>query len=71
MTTSVLFTLTALTQSDYLAILPRSLCEAIPDLLWRDLGQGNWLSPIYIMRRKRAHISLGVQQLLQELRKND
>ena len=26
---------------------------------------------MYIMRRKRAHISLGVQQLLQELRKNN
>ena len=71
MTTSVLFALTTLAHSDYLAILPRSLCKAIPDLIWRDLGKGSWFSPIYIMRRKRAHISLGVQQLLQELRKKD
>ncbi len=71
MTTSVLFVLTALKQSDYLAILPRSLSEAMPGLLCRDLGEENWSNPIYIMRRKRAHISLGVQQLLQELRKID
>jgi DNA-binding transcriptional LysR family regulator len=69
MTTSVIFALATLTQSDYLAILPRSLCASMPDLLWRDLAKGNWFCPIYIMRRKRAHISLGVQQLLQELRK--
>lgn len=69
MTTSVPFALNALSHSDYLAILPRSLCEPMPDLMWRDMGEGTWFSSMYIMRRKRAHISLGVQQLLQELRK--
>lgn len=67
MTTSVLFALATLVQSNYLSILPRSLCDTMPSLLWRDLGDGAWSTPIYLMRRKRAHVSLGVRNLLTEL----
>ena len=52
MTTSVLFTLQALRRSHCLAILPQSLCEDMPDLQWRDLGHGAWITPIFLMRRK-------------------
>jgi len=31
------------------------------------LGDGAWSTPIYLMRRKRAHVSLGVRNLLTEL----
>jgi len=68
MTTSVLFALTALTRSDNLAILPRSLCDNIPSLVWKDLSDGTWLSPIYLMRRKRAHNGLGARKLVEALR---
>jgi len=67
MTTSVLFTLTMLAHTDYLAIFPRSLCESTPSLRWRDLGGGAWTSPIYIMRRRQAHLNMGARQLLTEL----
>ncbi len=67
MTTSVLFTLQALRQSQCLAILPQSLCEDAPDLQWRDLGHGAWLTPIYLMRRKRALIDDLTKAMLQEL----
>lgn len=67
MTTSVLFTLQALRRSQCLAILPRSLCEDSPDLRWRDLGRGAWLTPIYLMRRKRALIDDLTRALLQEM----
>jgi DNA-binding transcriptional LysR family regulator len=70
MTTSVLFALTALRQSDKLAILPYSLCDAFSSLIWKDLSAGNWSSPIYLMRRKRAHISFGASQLLEALQDN-
>lgn len=67
MTTSVLFALTALTHSDSLAILPRSLCDNIPTLMWKDLSDGAWSSPIYLMRRKRAHLGLGARKLIEAL----
>jgi hypothetical protein len=67
MTTSVLFALSTLARTDYLSILPRSLCETVPSLLWRDLGDGAWLTPVFLMRRKRAHVSLGVRSLIAEL----
>ncbi|MDX1292048.1 MAG: LysR family transcriptional regulator [Hyphomonas sp.] len=67
MTTSVLFTLTALHQSDSLAILPKSLCENLPTLLWKDLSHGAWTSPMFLMRRKRAHIGLGARKLIEVL----
>lgn len=54
MTTSVLFTLNALRHSDYLAILPQSLCQTIDGLQWRNMSEGAWNTPIYLMRRKRA-----------------
>lgn len=70
MTTSVLYSLATLAHSNFLAILPRSLCETVPSLLWRDLCDGAWTTPIFMMRRKRAHVSLGVQALLTELHKS-
>lgn len=68
MTTSVLFSLYALSQSNFLAILPRSLCSDFNDILWRDLSGGAWISPIYIMRRKRAHMDELVSALLRNLK---
>lgn len=67
MTTSVLFTLHALACSPYLAILPQSLCEDMPGLRWRDLGVGAWVTPIYLMRRKRSLIDDLMQALLRNL----
>jgi len=67
MTTSVLFTLATLIDSNYLAILPRSLGETTRSLLWRDLSQGAWTTSIFVMRRRQAHVSLGVKSLLTEL----
>lgn len=67
MTTSVLFTLQALRRSRCLAILPHSLCEDLPDLLWRDMGNGAWTTPIFLMRRKRALIDDLIKALLIEL----
>ncbi len=68
MTTSVLFSLHALSQSGFLAILPRSLCRDFKGILWRDLSDGAWISPIYLMRRKRAHMDELVSVLLRELK---
>ncbi|PHR95793.1 MAG: hypothetical protein COA68_16765 [Oceanobacter sp.] len=68
MTTSVLFSLHALSQSDFLAILPQSLCRDFNGILWRDLSDGAWISPIYMMRRRRAHMDELVSVLLRELK---
>ena len=67
MTTSVLFALTALTHSETLAILPRSLCDNLSTLMWKDLCDGAWASPIFLMRRKRAHLGLGARKLIEAL----
>ena len=67
-TTSVLFTLTALMHSDSLAILPRSLCQNIPSLIWRDISGGAWSSPLFLMRRKRAHVGLAARRMIEALR---
>jgi DNA-binding transcriptional LysR family regulator len=71
MTTSVLFALATLAHSNFLAILPRSLCDNVPSLLWRDFSDGAWITPVFLMRRKRAHVSLTVKKLLSELYKPD
>ncbi len=68
MTTSVLFSLHALSHSGFLAILPKSLCHDFNGILWRDLSNGAWTSPIYLMRRKRAHMDELVSVLLRELK---
>jgi len=67
MTTSVLFALTALAESDRLAILPESLCADLPSLIWKDLSGGAWASPIFMMRRKQAHVGLGARRLIDAL----
>ncbi|MGQ5701935.1 LysR family transcriptional regulator [Sandaracinobacteroides sp. A072] len=67
MTTSVLFSLHALRFSRYLTILPHSLCQDMPELLWRDLADGLWQTPIYLMRRKRAHMDDLTRALLAAL----
>lgn len=68
MTTSVLFALSALKKSEHLSILPRSLCATMPELLWRDFADRQWSSPLYLMRRKQAHLGLAVRGLIAELR---
>ena len=68
MTTSVLYSLHAISQSDFLAILPRSLCRDQNGVMWRDLSGGAWKSPIYLMRRKRAHMDELMRVLLRELK---
>lgn len=68
MTTSVLFALSALAQTDYLSILPQSLCNTTPSLMWRDLAQAKWTSPVFLIRRKQAHLGFAVRALLDELR---
>lgn len=67
MTTSVLFALSAIKRSDYLSILPKSLCESADELRWIDMSDGVWRTPIYLMRRKRAQLSLPAQQLIDAL----
>jgi LysR family transcriptional regulator of abg operon len=68
MTTSVLFALSALSHTDYLSILPQSLCAAMPSLLWRDMASEQWQSPVYLMRRKQAFMSFQARALLDQLR---
>src|SRR5690554_1434815 len=68
MTTSVMFVLSALAHTDYLSILPQSLCSTMPSLLWRDLAEGEWASQVYLVRRKQAHLGFAARALLDELR---
>ena len=70
MTTSVLFALSALSKSDYLSILPKSLCVTMPQLQWRVLGQNDWSMPIYLLRRKRGYLSFSANKLISELVEN-
>lgn len=67
MTTSVLYALAALQTSDRLAILPQSLCAGHTNLLWKDLSHGDWITPIYLMRRRQAHMSALARQLVKQL----
>jgi LysR family transcriptional regulator of abg operon len=67
MTTSVLFALTALSGSDFLAILPRSICVAIPQVQWRELSDHPWKMPLYLLRRRRAHLGFSAKKLVSEL----
>lgn len=64
MTNSALFSARGLRGSDYLSILPVSMAENLHGLQWRDLSDGAWKTPIYLMRRKRAHQDQWVQALL-------
>lgn len=64
MTNSALFSARALRGSEYLSILPVSMAENLHGLQWRDLSGGAWKTPIYLMRRKRAHQDQWVQALL-------
>lgn len=56
-TTSILFGMSALLVSDMLAILPRSMVIASSQLLARDLADGQWTTPLILMRRRRATLS--------------
>jgi LysR family transcriptional regulator of abg operon len=67
MTTSVLFTLQALRRSPCLAILPQSCARICPICNGVILGHGAWITPIFLMRRKRALIDDLIRALLQEL----
>lgn len=67
MTTSVLYAVSALEQSEKLAILPQSLCAGNPNLLWKDLSVGQWQTPIYLIRRRQAHISSLAKALIERL----
>lgn len=64
MTNSALFSARGLRGSDYLSILPVSMAENLRGLQWRDLSDGAWKTPIYLMRRKRAHQDQWVQALI-------
>lgn len=64
MTDSALFSARGLRGSEYLSILPVSMAENLHGLQWRDLSGGAWKTPIYLMRRKRAHQDQWVQALL-------
>ena len=66
-TTSPLFAVVTLMQSNHLAIMPRSLCDLHKDLIWKDLT-GSWTTSIYLLRRKRAQFSRDAQRLLSELK---
>lgn len=63
MTTSVLYTLRGIASSNYLAILPQSLCTTLPSIQWKDFADGEWYTPISLMRRRRAHLGLGVREI--------
>lgn len=67
MTTSVLYALSALPHIDHLAILPKSLCSNAPGIRWKDLSDGQWTTPVYLMRRRRAHMSGFAAQLVSQL----
>lgn len=66
-TGSVLFALTAVSQSDYLAILPRSICQLIPGLEWRALGGKSWSMPLYLLRHRRGELNARAKELIAEL----
>jgi DNA-binding transcriptional LysR family regulator len=66
-TTSPLFAVVTLMQSNHLAIMPRSLSELHKDLIWKDLTH-TWTTPIYLLRRKRAQLNRDGQRLLSELK---
>ena len=69
MTTSVLYALRGVASSNYLSILPQSLCAGLPWIQWKDFVEGDWCTPINLMRRRRAHLSLGVLEICQWLQK--
>ena len=56
MTTSLFYALSALRDSDQLAILPKSLCAENPNIIWKDLSGGQWTTPLYLLRRRQAHM---------------
>jgi DNA-binding transcriptional LysR family regulator len=68
MTTSVLFAQAVLSGTDYLAILPRSICELVPNIEWRQFDDCEWSTPVYLLRRRRAHLGAGARRLVAELR---
>lgn len=70
MTTSVLYALSALANSDHLAILPQSLCISNTGLLWKDLSEGQWITPVFLMRRRQAHMSVVARNLVNLLTRN-
>lgn len=53
-THSILFGMSALVVSDMLAILPQSMVVASAQLQGRDLADGQWTTPLILMRRRRA-----------------
>lgn len=65
-TTQGLAVLNVLRFSDYLAIMPRSMCASDDSLLWRDLSDGAWKAPIFLMRRRRALTDSVLKALLRE-----
>lgn len=71
MTTSVLYALSALLNSDRLSILPQSLCTSNAELLWQDLSHGLWVTPVFLMRRRQARLSPSALHLLRLLTKSN
>jgi LysR family transcriptional regulator of abg operon len=71
MTTSVLYVLSALPVSDHLALLPRSLCEDNSELMWRDLGQGQWMTSVFIVRRRQGYSGALANDLIERLVRGD
>jgi len=67
MTTSVLFALSSLPRNDHLAILPQSLCRMTTGLLWKDLSKEAWKTPVYLMRRRHAHMNTIMANLVAKL----
>ena len=67
MTTSVLFAKAVLPGTDYLAILPRCICELGPNIEWRQSDDCAWSTPIYLLRRRRGHLGIGARRLIAEL----
>lgn len=66
-TTQGLAVLNALRGSDYLAIMPQSMCAADESLRWRDLSDGHWKAPLFLMRRRRSLTDNVLKALLGEL----
>lgn len=54
---SILFGLSILIGTDLLAILPRSMVGGATGLMGRDLADGAWMTPLIVMRRRRAAAS--------------
>jgi DNA-binding transcriptional LysR family regulator len=66
-TSSVLFALNAIAKSDYLSILPYSVSSISEQLHWVQFSKNQWLTPLYLLRHRRAPLSKIANQFIRGL----